>query len=290
MDRRSGRCGGRPWREETTEDRHAADGNWAGERGPDSGSSLWRCDVVAPFERRDVALTRMHLPPWMLDGQLHRHVQAIVLVLRRIEAEHVVDALLLDEPRKRVVEVIRVHVCEAAGGIGDRAQFQCCRLNTRALIEGCLFRAWGRLNHLGRRTPRVNRVDGDISPSGGGHRRVGQLRRWVHRGALVILEISRIKADGFADENHGLAPARNLDQKLGEILEAAHSVARAQYLGFVLGGGAGIQYACCWSLCGTGEWRRGTWHHSLTRLVFVVADESIDSLDEQTSIRREVLT
>jgi hypothetical protein len=29
---------------------------------------------------------------------------------------------------------------------------------------------------------------------------VGQLRRWVHRGALVILEIGRIKADGFADE------------------------------------------------------------------------------------------
>src|SRR5205823_13857306 len=67
------------------------------------------------WNRCDVALARANREPWLQDSHLHIMEAAVALVTARVVAEHVIAAVVLQNPAEADAKIILVEHREAAG-------------------------------------------------------------------------------------------------------------------------------------------------------------------------------
>ena len=109
------------------------------------------------------------IEPRTLDAHLQPPEPPVAPLIRRGEAEDVVGAVLADDARKGLVEVVRIDEREAAGGLGQRAQLLRSR-SSPAPPAGCRSCLRIAQTTVGARPAGIDGIDRHVAARGGGHR------------------------------------------------------------------------------------------------------------------------
>ncbi len=156
---------------------------------------------------------------------------AVALVTRRIVAEHVVAAVLADDPIVGPRIVVALDGGEASRLLGQRLQavHRQAPLVLQALVVEAKGRVFGRrpnLHDLVAHVVEAARVDREEADVGARRRRDGIARVHQHRARVPRIEdvVDRI-VDPFAEEQDGLAPAVDGRHELGQVLQRPQRVA-----------------------------------------------------------------